>query len=352
MKKLLALALTCALSVSLMACGSTAGTENEEVETKKVVTEVESSNTTEETAVEATEEVVEEDTGITINYPDHLVQLGFDEPVVLEKKPERVVCMSTYPVLALFELGVTPIALPSTQVISYPEDWEGEILPSMMSDNFDIEMVVSLEPDLVFMPSSVQEMYGETLASLNIPVYYMAMTADGLSAYEVIKEQTQELVNAFDPSSDLMDHFDEVEKELADFETTVEGKSVFALTVAGDALYACGSNGTLGSMLSMCGLENVYDNETVAGHGMIELDMETAIEYTPDIVVVTGSSTAEDNQAMFEAIVASNEEYWNSIEAVKEGKIIYLPSSYVSTAGLNILTNLEDLMDDLGAALN
>ncbi len=349
MKKLLVLALTCALSFSLVACGSTATNEKTAVEETTVAEEAFTEEVkTEEVAVEA--EAKSE--GITINYPEHMQALGFEEPVVLESTPERVVCLSTYPVLALFDLGITPIALPKTSVISYPEDYAGEILPSIMSDNFDIETVVALEPDLVFMPASTKEMYDETFSNLNIPVYYMAMTVEGMSAYDVIKEQTLELVNAFNPESDLMSRFDEIENELATFQSVTEGKTVFAMTVSGNSVYICSTGGTLGSMLEMCGLTNVYEEDTVAGHGMIELDMETAIDYTPDVVVLTGSSTAEDNQAMFEAIVESNPEYWNSIEAISEGNIIYLPSSYVSTAGLNILTNLEGLMSDLGAAFN
>jgi len=288
---------------------------------------------------------------VTLEYPAHLQEIGFTEPITLEKMPERIVCLSTYPVLALFELGVIPIALPLTKVIKYPDNYTGTILPGMMSSNFDIEAVVAMEPDLVFLPSTATESYGATFESLNIPVYYVAMNSTGRTAYQVVKEQTEALVKGFSVTADkkakaeeIMARFAAVEKKLEEFASVTEGKTVFSITVSGNSIYINGTSNTMGSMLTMCGLTNVYQVSATAGHSMNELDLETAIDYDPDIMVITGSSTLEDNKAMMQAIYEKNPEYWDTIPAFREGKVVYLPSSYVSTAGMNIIGNLEDLM--------
>lgn len=304
----------------------------------------------ENTATEA-DEVADE---IVLKYPPHMQEMGYTEELVYETMPQRVVCMTTYPVQALFEMDVMPIALPSTKVIEYPDSFNGEILPGIMSENFDLEMIVTLEPDLVFLPAATKDSYGAALEELSIPVYYVAMNATGMTSYEVIKEQTQAIVDAFAIDTEsrakaeaVMNKFTDVENEIDIFKKNTEGKTVFAITVSGSTVYINGANNTLGSMLAMLGYDNVYDDTAVGGHGMNELDMEIAIDYNPDVMVITGSSTKEDNKAMMDALYEMNPEYWDSIPAYKEGRVVYLPSSYVSTAGMNIIDNIENLMVDM-----
>ena len=46
-----------------------------------------------------------------------------------------------------------------------------------------------------------------------------------------------------------------------------------------------------------------------------------------------------------EGVYELNPDFWNSIPAVAEGRVIYLPGEYVSTAGINIINNIQDLAD-------
>lgn len=345
--------------MGLSGCSESGSTTNNTVDivsdstgsTGEKVTDQKEENEKEENEKADTEKVSEQ---IVLKYPPHMQEMGYTDELVYESMPQRVVCMTTYPAQALFEMGVIPIALPSTKVMEYPDSFNGEILPGIMTDNFDVEMIVALEPDLVFMPQATKDSYGTVLEELNIPVYYVAMNATGKTSYEVVKEQTKAIVDAFavdDESKakaeDVLNRFTEVENKVENFKKSTEGKTVFAITVSGSSIYINGSNNTLGSMLNMLGYENVYDASAAGGHGMNELDMEVAIDYDPDIMVITGSSTRDDNRAMMDALYELNPEYWDSISAYKEGRVIYLPSSYVSTAGMNIIDNIEDLMNDM-----
>ena len=40
-----------------------------------------------------------------MEYPEDMQALGFTEPLVLDSVPQRIVCLSTAPVLALYEMG-------------------------------------------------------------------------------------------------------------------------------------------------------------------------------------------------------------------------------------------------------
>lgn len=355
--KSLVAAMGLCVAISTCACSSkTAGAELTEIEetVSPLADSIEQTETEEVTVAVSVAEEEEVASQVVLEYPSHMQEMGYTESLVFESIPQRIVSLTTYPVQALFEMDVMPIALPSTKVMKYPDSFTGEVLPGIMTNEFDVEKIVAMEPDLVFMPSATKDSYGVALEQLGIPVYYVAMNATGKTSYEVVKEQTQAIVNAFAIDSDrkakaenVMSRFADLEKKVDAFAKNTQGKSVFAITVSGTSIYINGADNTLGSMLAMLGYENVYSNQGTGGHGMNELDMEVAIEYTPDVCVITGSSTLEDNKAMMDAIYESNPEYWDTIPAYKEGKVVYLPSSYVSTAGMNILDNIENLMSDM-----
>ena len=46
-----------------------------------------------------------------------------------------------------------------------------------------------------------------------------------------------------------------------------------------------------------------------------------------------------------EADYANNPEYWNSIRAFANGDVMYLPVTYVSSAGINVIDNISNLAD-------
>ena len=341
-KRMVLAAIVAVLAVSALAgCG-----------TKEALKEGEVTSAAEPTAeVQAEREAIFE-----LKYPSHMAEYGYTESVVLEREPETIVSLSTYPVLTLFEMGIDLAAVPSTKVISYPEDYDGVILPGMMSDTFDIETVVALEPELVIMPVSSAGQYGAALEELDIPVYYLALTSTSMDVYSLIKEQTKELVDAFSTDEEkkvrgeaILARFSASDAGLEKIAAQVGGKTVMSITVSSEtSIYMNSEVSTLGSMLKRCGLANVYVSfgETT-GHSMAQMDMEKSLEYNPDLLVVCGSSTLEDNKALMDAIYALNPEYWDSYAAFKEGRVIYLSSAYVSTAGINIINNFDSLIAEL-----
>ena len=284
---------------------------------------------------------------VTLNYPETLQRMGFTEPVVLDKMPERVVVMSTAPVLALYELGVNMIAIPKTSVVEWPEDLaaNAEQLAVTMNTNFDIETVVAMEPDLVIMGYTSQETYGVVLESVDIPVYYV--DAGHTVSYESIKAQTQILIDAFAPGSEigasLMQRFADLEARLETLGGELEGKTCMVLQSSPPSHYIQTADGTLGSMCRMIGLTNVYENDASS---MVQIDYELALDYDPDVVLAVGMSpTGEAHKELMLADFENNHDYWYSIEAIANEDVIWLPVTYCSTAGINVIDNINALAD-------
>ena len=296
-----------------------------------------------------------EEQKFVMTYPEDMQALGFMEPLVLERVPQRIVCLSTAPVLALYEMGAKLVGIPSSRVVSWPEELKESTetvqFSAMSSSDFDYECIVELEADLVLVGSSSTEV-GEQIESLGIPVYYVF--AGHTVSYDNIKAQTEALVKAFslDEAStakgeEIMGRFTALEERLASVQPTYADKKAMVLQSSDTANhYIQTERGTLASMAAMMGFGNVYENEASS---MTKLDMEQALDYNPDLVLCVGSGTAQEHQALMEQAYSENEAYWYSIDAIKNGDVIYLPVEFCSTAGIHVVDSINTLIDCIEA---
>lgn len=280
--------------------------------------------------------------GFALEYTELMKEQGFTESVVLESKPERVVCISTSTTQVLFKLGVSLVGIPKSSTYEIPSDYEGEVLQSLMSDDFNIESVIALNPDLVIIPSSSKEKYGQAIEDANIPVYY---TNSGHSAtFESVVQEVEVMINAFGKDSEgakeIQKSFEELDEKIAESKKVLEGKSVMILATT---QYIQSKLGTAGSMAEMIGLTNVYENSSA---GMVPLDQETTLGYKPDVILAIGSTaSAEENEKIMEEEFAKNPEYWNSFDAIKNDKVVHLSSSYMPNTGIGMVEQISDLID-------
>ena len=93
----------------------------------------------------------------------------------------------------------------------------------------------------------------------------------------------------------------------------------------------------------MIGLTNVYENDASS---MVLVDYELMLGYDPDVVLAVGMSpSGEEHKALMLEDFENNHDYWYAIEAIANDDMICLPVTYCSTAGINIIDNLNALAD-------
>lgn len=289
---------------------------------------------------------------ITLRYPQQLAQYGFTEPLVLDRTPERVVSLVHTPVLALHELGITQVAVPENKMFAWLEDLtkNAKLLNVAMNDNFDIESIVALEPDLVILGYHAKDTYGKILEGQKIPVYYA--DAGHIVTYQSVKELTEALLDAFggnngEGAARIKERFAKLEERMAEKRKDNAGKKVMVLQSAPPRHFIQTDGGTLGSMAALLGYENVYKN---ADSRLVLLDREQALSYDPDLILCVGASaTGEEHQKLMEADFAANPEYWNSFRAIRKGHVAYLPVNYVASSGITVTDQINALIDILEA---
>lgn len=355
LKKILSLGLSLMMALSLVACSGNGDAESSAAgsstaESSAAESSVAESDATESSAAESSSEASqsEEAKGFSLAYPESMTAKGY-ETLELDEVPQRIACMVTSPVFALYEMGVPMIAAPTSTSTPYPEDLDVTLLGSVAHEDFDIEAVVSLEPDLVIMSASYADSHGATLDSLDIPVYYMS--AGHTVSYDSVKAETQCLVDAFSldeestaKAEEIMGRFTALENRLEEVKPLYEGKTVMVLQSGSTTMhYIQTERGTLASMAAMMGFTNVYENEEAS---MAQIDLEQALEYQPDLVLCVGAAeTAEEHQALMEEAYGENPDYWNAIDAVKNGEVIYLPVNYIATSGILVVDEIDGLID-------
>ncbi len=292
--------------------------------------------------------------GYEILYPEYMQQ-SEGESLVLEQKPEKIVCLSNSALQILIRCDMEPIAVTSpASTIDYP-DWVKElpVIETGMSE-LDSESVIAMEPDLVIMGVHLQEDYGPILESAGIPVYY---TSEGPSiTYSEVKQEALALGESFggeEQRDAIQKEFDDLEQRAAQYKESHETKSMMILFAAPPS-YQQTSEGYLGSMLSMLPFENLSDTLIDPSARTAPLDMEKLVEENPEVLFAISPTTptAEMLEASYQEEFQNNPQIWDNLTAVQEGNIIYLSSDYVTSKGIHIIDSMNELMDMLEEKLS
>lgn len=292
-----------------------------------------------------------ESEGITLYYPSYMYE-SEGETLALDKKPERIVCLSNAALQVLVRCDIQPVAVTSLATgVEYPE-WVSELpVISVAMDSLDIESVIAMEPDLVIMGSYQKESYGQQLADAEIPVYY---TSEGPSiAYNETREEAIALARSFGSDAlvaEIEAEFTAVEARAAEYTATHETQTMMIFFHLPGS-YQQTSQGYLGSMLSMLPFENLSDTLVDPSSRTVPIDVETAVTQNPDVIFAISPTApaAEMLKATYEEAFAENAELWNQLDAVANDNIIYLSNEYVTSKGLHIVNSLHALIDMLEA---
>lgn len=249
----------------------------------------------------------------------------------LDAKPERIAVLSGTPLNIWYDLGGKSVC--SSNIgdnIRLVEEYRDEMLalPTVGPVySVDMEAVIGNTPQLIITQAGVQSKSTDALRNMNYPVIAT-------------------LVRTYD---DLCDHYrlfgtllgvrEKAEEKIASFEKTrnaiidklpAEGKSVVILYLTSGALSVKLDSSIAGDMAKTLGVRNIASNlppDTI-GSENTPLDIEYIVEQNPDLILVT--SMIGSNEIAVETMQKhfSQNQAWQTVEAVKAGRVRYLPQEY------------------------
>lgn len=265
-----------------------------------------------------------------------------NEEMVEENKEEviqthRVVATSVAVVEILDALGVEVIGVP-TSSYDLPESVVNATkVGNPMSP--DMEIIKSLSPTIVVGTDTLGNDYMDLFNSNNIEATFL-----NLDSLDGLKEGILNLAQKFNKESkgeELLKSIEEKEKALKEKALLKEEKKILiAFAAPGGVAMLATEESYIGNLVSIVGGKNITDDTSAP---FISYNKEALSQLNPDMVLVMTHALPEQTKAEFSEMIKTDAG-WKNIEAVKNGKVIYLDSSkFGMSANLKIMDALEEL---------
>ena len=242
--------------------------------------------------------------------------------VVLKNKPERVVSLSPSFLGMIDAVNGKVIGRATSKVGTIPESMK-DAQEVGFTYNIDVERVVALKPDCVLALKGQHDKFISLLESNNIPVieidvrtYKEVQSALKLigKVYGVQQKGEQAAEKLDNEISKISEKIPKDEKKIVILHASAKN-----VTVELDGTIA-------GSAAKLLGFKNVAAGSTpLSGDpDKTPYSLEELVKNNPDLIFITSMGTDAAIENRLRSDVQSNPA-WNSLQAVRENKIIFLP---------------------------
>jgi len=261
---------------------------------------------------------------------------ALDNEVILEAKPERIVSLMPSNTEIAFALGLGNEVVGVNDYDNYPEEVNGKEKIGGM--DFNVEKIISLNPDLVLAHASGAHNSAEGLQQLRDADITVLVVNDAKNFDEVYdslnmigtatgtKEEAEKL------ASEMKTKIDEIKAKAEEIKAE-DRKTVFVEVSPAPEIYAVGVNTFMNEMLIMLNADNIITEE-----GWPKIDPEAVIERNPDVIITTHGYYTEDPIADVLGRVG-----WQDIAAVKNKQVVDVHSDKVTRTGPRLVEGVEEL---------
>ncbi|MGM9605888.1 MAG: ABC transporter substrate-binding protein [Oscillospiraceae bacterium] len=255
----------------------------------------------------------------------------FDYETTLETQPERVAVLSGTALNIWYDLGGKSVCTSELSGnLKLHEEYADEIrgLPVVGAVySLNLEAVIAQDADLIITQAGVQTDATKTLREMDTPVIsVLPRTFDDLiETYRVFgrilekEELAEEKIKAL--TEERQSYIDQA---------PAEGKRVVILYLTSNSLSVKLNSSIAGDIATSLGIHNIASDlppDTI-GSENTPLDIEYLVEQDPDLVLVTSMIGSNDLAVETMEKQFAENQAWQSINAVAEGRVFYLPQEY------------------------
>lgn len=243
------------------------------------------------------------------------------EEVTFEKPAERIVAFSSAAVETLFAIGEGERVIATHSYVAYPPETES-ITRVGDAFNMDIEAIVALEPDLVyiFFGKFEEDLERAGLKTLHIPT---------------LSDDFQQIADRIRMWGGVVGNPDAAERAALDFERRVREVEDVMRPIADGPLVFQNSGGywTPGRGTLMQEVFDLLKLENAAAdiEGYAQLSPEVIVEKNPTIIITSDPDEFYGDPA------------FANVRAVRNRAVISLPSDSLSIAGPRFMEGVEEL---------
>lgn len=242
--------------------------------------------------------------------------------ITVPSQPKRIVSVSPAVTEIICALGGEEYLVGRTDYCTYPTT-VSQIESIGGITNFNLEKVISLQPDIVISGSMVSERNTNQLQEMGIPIVCVVEQKNFEGLYENIKKigilinkeaSADSLINALSQS---------LKNTIGELDTNVHKTAYYAVGYGKGGNFTAGGNTFINDILSISGLSNIASD--LEGW---EYSLELLMQKNPDYIIIR-----REDSASF-----CNMKPYTDLDAVKNGHVIGIESG---TIDLQVPRNID-----------
>lgn len=257
--------------------------------------------------------------------PDHYLQMTDDagRNVVLEKKPQRIVVLSTSFLDVLYGVGGKAVGRPSSKTPqTFPAQQE---IPEVgFIYNVNTEQVLALQPDLVIGFQGIHDKLIPTFESSKLPVMILKMKTydDILGKVKLFGDIAGTQEKAQTLLATMQAKINEVTAKLP-----VQSKKIVILHATAKNVTVELDSSIAGNVAKILKLNNIAAGSMpiVGDSEKTPYSLEKLVEGDADAILVVTMGNMAEIETRMKADIESNPA-WSGLRAVKTGQVFFLPA--------------------------
>jgi len=247
--------------------------------------------------------------------------------------PEKIVTTSVPLTEMLHLLGITPVGVP-TSTNPLPADFDAITkIGSPMAP--DLEVISSLQTDLILGAASLQSSLDQALTGMNIATAYLPT-----ESYDDLKLSFKVLGTYFGKEDKMNEVLQSIVAKEDELKAKAQGKelpSVMLVIGTSDSFMVMSDKSYLGSLVERLGADNIAKSVLKAESTYSPMNLEDIVVADPDMIFVLASGDHGANEDKFKQEIEKNSA-WTQLSAYKNDKIYMLD---YSTFGVTSIANVE-----------
>ncbi len=242
--------------------------------------------------------------------------------VVLKNKPERVVSLSPSFLGMIDAVDGKIIGRATSKVGTIPESMK-DVQEVGFTYNIDVERVVALKPDCVLALKGQHDKFISLLESNNIPVIEI-----DVRTYKEVQNALKLIGKVYGVQQKGEQAADKLDYEISKISEKIpnDEKKIVILHASAKNVTVELDGTIAGSAAKLLGFKNVAAGSTpLSGDpDKTPYSLEELVKNDPELIFITSMGTDAAVENRLRSDVQSNPA-WNSLKAVRENKIIFLP---------------------------
>ena len=244
--------------------------------------------------------------------------------------PQRIISLAPSITENLFALGAGDRVVGVTSWCDYPAEAQTKtVIGDAM--NLNLELLLSLEPDLVVGDSNLVASHIESLQEFGIEVFVIAPT--DLAGVRQSLLELGDAIGASERARELAAEMEQRQRELVASVSTAEKIRVF-VEIWNEPLMTAGPGSFIDEIIGLAGGENIAHD---ADNPWPMFSEELVIERDPQVVILTAFNLEE-------ALARSD---WQGITALQRGQVFEVDPNLYSRTTPRLLDALEEMISIL-----